>query len=114
MYEVPLCATSSADWAQSIELTDARTNLPLTDLEDAAFKLAVDDRKGRTVLTRSTADGTITRPEPNIVQWIFKPSEMAGLCDGTVYRVGLTVETAGGTTQILIGSLTFIDGIVAP
>lgn len=114
MYEVQLVATGSADWALSVELTDASTNLPLVGVDDANFKLAVDDRHGRTILTRSTADGTIARPNPNIIQWVFRPSEMTGLCQGTTYRVGLTIEAAGGTTQIFIGSLTFIDGIVTP
>lgn len=115
MYEVQMFATSSADWEESIELIDATTNLPLADIDDATFSMAVDDRRGRQVLVASTAAGTISRPEPHIVQWVFAPSQMAGLCDGTTYRVGLTITTAnGGTVQIILGSLAFLDGIVSP
>ena len=114
MYEVQMFATSSADWAQSVELIDATTNLPLGDIDDAVFALAVDDRRGRTVLVASSAAETISRPLPHIVQWAFKPHQMSGLCDGSTYRVGLTMTTAnGGTVQLILGSLAFLDGIVA-
>ena len=113
MYEVQFLATSSADWAQAIELIDADTNLPLADIDDATFELSVDRQNGcGSVLTASTAAGTITQPQANVVQWVFLASQMTGLCDGSTYRVGLTMTTAGGTVQILIGTLTFVDGIV--
>lgn len=115
MYEVQMFATSSADWAESIELIDATTNLPMAGIVDATFSMAVDDRRGRQVLIASTAAGTISRPQQHIVQWAFSPQQMAGLCDGTTYRVGLTITTANGSSvQIILGSLAFLDGIVSP
>lgn len=114
MYEVQFFATSSADWGQAIELIDADTNQPMTGIDDATFKLAVDGPGRTSYLTASTAEGTITRPSPHIVQWLFDADELGSLCAGTTYWVGLTMTTDGGTTQLLRGTLIFLDGVVTP
>ena len=112
MYQTQFLATSSADWAQAVELIDADTNLPLADIDDATFELQVDDECGASRLTASTAAGTLTRPAAHIVQWRFTPAQHGGLCDRTTYRVGLTMTTDSGTTQLLTGTLVYLDGIV--
>ena len=114
MYEASFIATSSADWAQSVELIDATTNLPLDIPDEATFKLAVDGPHGSSYLTASTEEGTITRPAPGVVNWHFTPSQMGRLCDGRTFQVGLTMTTTGGTVQLLRGTLSFLDGIVTP
>lgn len=114
MYEVQFTATSSADWAQAIELIDGDTNLPITGIEDATFKLAVDGPGGTPYLTASSAEGTITRPSTHIVQWVFDTDDLGSLCAGSTYSVGLTMTTDGGTIQILRGTLAFLDGVVTP
>lgn len=114
MYEVQFLATSSADWAQAIELIDADTNLPMTGIDDATFKLAVDGPGNTSYLTASTAEGTLTRPSAHIVQWVFDAADLGSLCAGTTYSVGLTMTTDGGTIQILRGTLAFLDGVVTP
>lgn len=111
MYQVQFLATTSADWAEAIELIDADTNLPL-DVATATFKLQVDDRDGCGVLTASTEAGTIIQPEPGVVQWHFPLGSMGSLCRGSTYSVGLTMTTADGTTQLFTGTLAIVDGVV--
>lgn len=109
MYQAQFSATDDAAWGQAIELIDATTNLALADAADASFALEVKDC-GSAVLTASTDAGTIEKPEDNILQWVFTASQMAGLCAGKTYSVGLTMTTAPGVHQLLVGSLAVIDG----
>ena len=113
MYEVQFTATSSADWVEAIELIDADTNGPLSEAADAEFALQVEDRGGCPLLSASTSTGTLTKPEPHIVRWIFSHSQLKRLCRGNTYRVGLTMTTAGGVTQLFVGTLSYIDGVVS-
>lgn len=113
MYDIQFVATSSAGWAESVELIDAETNLPLVvGDETTTFELDVRDSSGCQVLTRTTAGGTIERPTNNVVQWRFTPSDIAGRCRDRTYRVGLVMTTEGGATQIFIGTLALLDGEV--
>lgn len=112
MYEVKFLATSSADWSEAIEWTDAVTNQPF-DFTGMTFEMDVRDRCGDQVLTRTTADGTITNPQPGILQWTFPASQMASRCQGT-YRVGMVMtDPDENKTQLFIGSLVILDGDVS-
>ncbi|WMT88283.1 hypothetical protein NO932_06640 [Pelagibacterium sp. 26DY04] len=111
MYQASFTATDSADWAEAIEVINGDTNLPL-DISDIAFELAVRDRCGAELLNASTEAGTLERAGTNVIRWRFTPTDMGGLCTGTTYKVGLTMTTDEGTTQVLVGSLSFIDGVV--
>ena len=117
MYQIEFTATNSADWAQALEITDASQHTcdgePVIP-DDATFNLTVSDRHGRRMFSGSTDDGRIQRPNPSTIQWVYERDELTSLCAGNTYNVGLTVTTDNGTTQILIGSLSFIDGIVRP
>lgn len=112
MYQVQFSATTSANWAEAIELTDAATNLPLHVPDDAVFHLTVEDRCRAPVLRAASDEGTIVRPQDHIIQWTFSATDMGALCSGSTYPVGLTMTTDAGTTQLLIGSLALLDGIV--
>lgn len=111
MYQVQFQATTSADWAEAVELIDAKTNLPLVIPQEAEFRLTIGDRCWGP-FNASTEDGTITRPAENILQWRFTPDELRRFWPQGNYPVGLTMETLGGTTQILIGTLSIINGVV--
>jgi len=113
MYEIHFAATSGADWAEAIELIDAETNLPTEDLADAGFELDVNDRNGRTLLTASSAAGTITRPSASQIAWRFTYSQLASLCPGTTYAVGCRFTTDTGTVALFKGSLALLDGNVS-
>lgn len=111
MYSVQFQATSSADWVEAIELIDANTNLPLAVPAEAVFDLSIGDRCWGP-FDASSADGAITRPAENIIQWRFERSDLCRFWSRGTYSVGLTMTTSGGTTQVLIGTLTIIDGVV--
>lgn len=111
MYQTNFVATNSADWAQAIQVIDADTNQPL-ELTGLTFELRVEDDCGSPMVSASTDEATITTPGDGVVQWVFTHEQMGGFCSGNTYKVGLTMTSAGGTTQILIGSLSYLDGVV--
>ena len=111
MYEAEFLATDSADWSQAIEFIDGDTGRPL-NVEDADFELVVRD-KGHCVLLRAkTEDDSIQRPSDSTISWRFAASEMKVLRHGNTYPVGLTMTTENGTVQVLVATLSFIDGVV--
>lgn len=112
MYDIQFIATTSADWAQSVEMVDANTNLPLDLPDDAVFELSVGDHCWNGDFRASTTDGTITRPTDNVIQWRFTPNDLHRFNPRISCPVGLTVTTDGGTTQLLVGTLSIIDGVV--
>lgn len=109
MYEARFSAVSGSDWAQAVELRDANTGLVL-DTDDAAFELAVRDRSNSIVLKASTADATMEIPATGQVRWRFTKEQMAALCPGTTYGVGLRMLQDQGTTSLIVGSLAYLDG----
>lgn len=111
MYDVQFFATTSADWAEAVELIDADTNLALDVPDDATFALTIGGRCWSDFAITSEG-GEITRPADNIIQWRFTASDFSRYWPGGTHRVGLTMTTTGGTTQLLIGTLSVLDGIV--
>lgn len=111
MYQAKFAATDDADWAVAVELFDDTTGEPLSEATDATFAVEVSDC-GTAVLSAETGDDEIEKPEDHIVQWHFTKAQMGGLDTGKTYAVGLTMEIASGTIQILVGSLAVIDGNV--
>lgn len=111
-YDGKFSGTDDASWGESIGLYDNDTNQPLADAADADFNLEVSDC-GTAVLTASFIDGVgtdMTKPNDYTIQWLFSAEQMAGLCPGTTYAVGLTMTTNTGKVQLLVGSLAVIDG----
>lgn len=101
-------ATDDADWAVAIEIIDASTGDPM-DISAATFDFAISEC-GSSVLTASSDDATITKPTDTSIQWVFTAAQMGSLCPGTTYDVGLKMTTAGGTTQLIVGTLAIVDG----
>lgn len=111
MYDIKFVTASGSDWAEIVEAVDADTNQPLTDLASATIELHVSDDCDRVLLSASTADGTITRPEPGQFQWRFTKEQMAALCHGKTYPVGCRITTdTDGTGALFIGSVAVLDG----
>lgn len=110
MYELTFYATDDADWAQRVELIDDDTGEAL-DTTGATFKLEVLDC-GSAALTASTDDATMDVVDGGL-QWRFTPTQLGSLTRGNTYRLGCTMTTADGTTQLFIGSLALIDGGLA-
>lgn len=110
MYQASFTATDSADWAEAIEFIDGDTSLPL-DISTTDFALTVRDKFRSPVLTGTTGDGAIQRVG-NVIRWRFSATAMRAFCVGNTYPVGLTMTTGEGTEQVLVGTLSYIDGIV--
>jgi hypothetical protein len=105
-------ATTDADWAFVVSLTDESTGQEY-DASDLEFTLNVVDC-GTAVLSATTEAGTLTRPDDHQVAWRFSAAQMAALCDGKTYKVGLISEDDDGhKTQILVMDLPVIDGGIA-
>ena len=110
-YHVTFQATDDADWTETIALVSASDGSDY-DLSAMDFTLKVNDG-GSIVLSRSTTDSTITMPDDYSVRWTFTPSQLSALCPGKDYAVGMTMTDGASTTQIFIGVLKFVDGVVA-
>ena len=65
---------------------------------------------GSTVLTASTADGTVTVNSDDALEWRFTAAQMATLHDGT-YAVGCLATKDGQTVQLFLGTLPVIQGL---
>ena len=111
-YELRFTAYDDADWAQAVEIIDADTNGDLAEAADATFDLEVTDC-GSTVLSATTADGTLDKPATNVIAWRFTESQLGALCPGTTYKVGCRMTTDDGSLMLFTGTLAFIDGGMA-
>lgn len=111
MYEIQFVATSSAGWAEAIQLINDETNLPFVIEPGDTIELEVRGRGGG-VLEASTANGKIEHPEPSIIQWRFTPAEITAFCKDRTYRVGCVLTNSAGPTQLFIGTLSLLDGEV--
>lgn len=111
MYQAQFVATTSADWAEAVELIDDNTSLALDVPIEAEFKLSIGDRCWGP-FNASTEDGKVVRAASNILTWRFTPDDLSRFWRSGTYSVGLTMTTEGGTQQLLVGTLSIIDGIV--
>lgn len=109
MYDIQFFATDDADWAQAIELLDDDTNLPL-DLTGLTFAIEVKEHRSGVRIRLSTEDGSISSPVAGQIQWVVPADQVRGLCADETYRVGCTMTSDGGITQLFTGSLAVIDG----
>ena len=103
-------ATDDAIWGVAIEIIDDDTNLPM-DISSDAITFALSIKEDHCVRLSASSDaGTITKPTINSIQWVFTVAQMQTLCPGTTYGVGVTMTTATGPIQIIVGTLAVIDG----
>lgn len=104
--------SNRADWRVTIELTDDAG--AFIDLTGAAIKLSARDKFGCPRLTGDETDGHIVINGPGTFTFAFPASELTSICAGQ-YSVGITVKLASGVThQIIIGTVSVLDGVVAP
>ncbi len=105
-------ATDDADWAMVVDLTDETTNQAY-DASDLEFTVQITDC-GTAVLTATTDDATITRPDDHQIAWRFTRDQMASLCAGKTYKVGcVATDLDGNITQIFTCDLPVVDGGLA-
>lgn len=103
--------TNREDWTETIIVSD-QNGSPI-DISSSEIVVAIKDRERRCVaLSGSKSDGTIAVHALGTFSWTFPASRTRALMAGT-YDVGCTITTNGVTSQLLVGSLPVIDGVVA-
>lgn len=110
MYTGSLGTISNREtWSQDIDVVDE--NGDDVNISTASISLAVRKRGDTSpVLTASVGSG-ITVATPTFT-WTFSVSDMGNLSPG-LYDVGCTILRSGVTTQLIVGTATIVDGIVA-
>jgi hypothetical protein len=100
------------DWTVTVAVADDNTG-GVVDITDATITVTVRDIKTKSeALTATNGDGvTITSGVDGIYEWAFTAEEMSGVCPGT-YEVGVICVLNGTTSQLLIGTVPILDGIV--
>lgn len=108
MYEIRALATDDADWALRVDLIDDTTGEAL-DTSAADFAMAISFQ-GSTVFTGTNDDGVIEVPQTGTIQWRLTQDDLGSLETGNTYDFGVTMTSAGGTTQLILGTLAYVDG----
>lgn len=113
MYEANLEPISNReDWVGTIELIDDDTGQVVTDLSGFSMTLEVRDRRTRCVVLSATTDnGKVTDNGGGVIGWNFPATDMAVICPGS-YHLGITISRDGLTSQLLIGVVPVLDGVV--
>jgi hypothetical protein len=109
MYSGSLGTVSTReDWIQAVDVVDEEGDD--VTITDATIRLAVR-KKGDSAptLTADTDDGIVIAT-PTFT-WSFTPDDMGSLCPGQ-YEVGVAIEIDGETTQLIVGTVSIVDGIV--
>lgn len=103
--------SNRADWSFQVKNTDP-TDGTLIDLSPYQITLQVRRQcQYGPVLSAAPGDGKVTFPSLGIMQVRFPASEMRNLCADT-YELGAIVSDGTDTTQLIIGSVPVVDGIV--
>lgn len=113
MYIASLEAVSTReDWTVPVEVTDPDTDDAI-DITDAEITLSVRDKKTKVQLLTATVGSGITIDDgpAGMFSWTFTASQMGALCEG-VHEVGVVIEVNSVKTQLLIGTVPVLDGIV--
>lgn len=100
-------------WIQDFQVVDADSDEGFDITAATAIVLQVSDpRTKASVLSASLDNGRITRPgDTGVFRVTFAPSEMGAVCAKT-YDIGITVTADSETSQLFIGTLPVLDGIV--
>lgn len=108
-----LPTTNRQDWTETAQIKDEETGAAI-NITGATIFLSVRDPKSEVeVLNASVGNRiTLTDPTQGIFEWTFTDNDMSGVVANT-YDVGLVMVLAGAATQLMLGSLPVLDGIVA-
>lgn len=111
MYQISFPPTSNrATWIFTGQINDASDG-SLVDLSALTFVFEVRDEFECPRLEASTANGKFTVIGLGIFRWEFSVSDMSCLWPGT-YNTGLTMANVDQTSQLSVGPLPIVDGIV--
>ena len=96
-------------WEQAVDVVDE--NGDDVTITGATITLAVRKRSSTSPEKTLSSSSGITIATPRFT-FRFEESDMDDLCAGT-YDVGVTILLNGDTTQLIVGTVTIVDGIVA-
>lgn len=111
MYQISFPPISNrASWIFTGEIMNSADNAPL-DLTGLTFVFEISDQFKCPRLQASTSNGKLTVVDIGIFRWEFSEAEMRTLCAGT-YNTGMTMSNGTQTTQLSVGPLPIVDGVV--
>lgn len=110
MYRGSLGEVSNREtWSQEITILDE--NGDDVDISAASIVIAVRPANSRSPILSASVGSGIAVVSPAFT-FTFSVSQMGSLCPGQ-YDVGCTILRSGVTTQLIVGKVTIVDGIVS-
>jgi hypothetical protein len=112
--------TTASDWNDAVQITDSETGEPV-DLTGCTIVISVARRRkssgnwwwgNRPLLTATTDDGTVSIVDLGIFAFTFPVATRSGVLAPGVYEVGATISQSGEVIQLLLGTISVLDGIV--
>jgi hypothetical protein len=105
--------STRATWIETLEVFDDDTDERFDFSTATEITVEVRDKCGGALLSGKLSRGDIILPEVGVMQWRFEVGQMNSLCGAHTYEIGVTIELDGDTTQVLIGRLPILDGVVS-
>ncbi|SDR10178.1 hypothetical protein SAMN05519103_00747 [Rhizobiales bacterium GAS113] len=104
--------SNQSDWSTTILFNDKASDTPI-DFTGLTWtlQLQLQGDINNVALLGSTATGELTNPSLGILQVYFPVTRMKALTAGS-YRLGLTVTNGIYTTQVMLGLVPIVPGIV--
>jgi hypothetical protein len=107
-----LAPTSNQEDCKIVVAAEDVTTGAGLDISAASIVCEVRDEQTRAiVLSATTANGGVTRPDNFTFQVWFTRVQMQGLSAGQ-YEIGAVVTLNGETRQVILGTLPILDGVV--
>ncbi len=104
--------SNKATWKETFKLTDSEDGDAIDISGAEEITISIRDPKSRCILlTGSLSDGDITIVDDGTFQLLFDDDTMGALSAKT-YDIGCTIKIDGETTQLLVGKLPVVDGVV--
>jgi hypothetical protein len=97
------------DWQQSIDVVDDSGDA--VDISSAQITLAVRGRGAAAPILTADQNDCIAISSPRFT-FAFEAAKMRALCPGQ-YDVGCVVALGGVTTQLIVGTVNVVDGVVS-
>lgn len=103
--------SNKEDWTIQFSATDEDTGNAIV-WTGASIAFRLKDANGCTCIDASTDLGTITLPDPAIVEILIPKAKMNTLCAGS-YPFGCVYELNSTTAQAFTGTASVYDGIAS-
>ncbi len=111
MYQAALSPISNREtWTETFNVVD--DDGAGVDLTDAEILVEVRNKNKSSVLTAEVASGITLDEASTGFSWTFTATQMRALCAGT-YDIGCVVTIDDTTTQLFVGSIQVVDGVVS-